>query len=43
VALALGAWWIIVPAGIIITLIVFALTMISIGLKRKENNNKYYG
>lgn len=36
-ALASGAWWMIVPAGIIITLIVFALTMISIGFERKEN------
>ncbi|MEM0471741.1 MAG: ABC transporter permease subunit [Sulfolobales archaeon] len=32
-ALASGAWWVIVPAGLLITIIVFALTMISIGIE----------
>ncbi|MEM2301506.1 MAG: ABC transporter permease [Sulfolobales archaeon] len=34
-ALASGAWWVIVPAGLLITIIVFALTMISIGMESR--------
>lgn len=34
-ALASGAWWLFVPAGVLITLIVLGLTMISLGLERK--------
>jgi len=38
-ALASGAWWVIVPAGLAITLIVFALTMISIGIEKRAPRN----
>lgn len=33
-SLAAGAWWLILPAGLVITLIVFSLTMISLGVER---------
>ena len=39
-ALASGAWWVIVPAGLLITIIVFALTMISIGVEGRALKNK---
>jgi len=38
-SLAAGAWWTFIPAGAMITLIVFGLTMISLGIERYSYRN----
>lgn len=38
-ALASGAWWLFVPAGILITAIVLGLTLISLGLERRMRSS----
>ena len=41
-ALASGAWWTFVPAGLLITVIVYSLTMISLGVERLLSRERVY-